>query len=422
MVVWVQLPAYPIHLYHQEILFSLGNMIGRAIKLDFHTQHQQRVKFARMAVELDLSKPLVTRIRLDGKWQYIEYENLPKVCFECGRIGHATTACPSLCEPMLSIVAGADTLSPEKGSEESSEEKAGFGPWMQVTRRSRRGNRPQEKGKSDGNQGELISGGKMEKGKVEKGKSESKYEEGASGSKGGNKDSQDQRLDIHKQSKSDKGKASGGSPPKGKEKVGKTSAEIGIGGRGVLGPIPPKQKALSVRPNRPELEQERKQELGPVGSDKAGGPKPNKTNMNLQIGPGPSNSGPPPTQIITGPNSTSIQIVSVQSLESQQAGEQREGAPSAVQRIKNQRAHKKKKDKSPRKNPVMITTKALQVWTPVKDKKSKARARLASLTLQEIEAWTEAAKAGTTEINPPKALETENRVELEPASEAAVSP
>ncbi|CAL1353202.1 unnamed protein product [Linum trigynum] len=133
-----------------------------------------------MAVELDLSKPPVTHIRLDGKWQYIEYENLPKVCFECGKVGRMTATCPSLREPTLSIVVGAVAKSPEKSSEDSSEDKAGFGPWMQVTRRSQRGSRAQEKGNLDGNQGDLMAGGK-----IEKGRSSSKNVESVSGNKGG---------------------------------------------------------------------------------------------------------------------------------------------------------------------------------------------------------------------------------------------
>ncbi|CAI0444922.1 unnamed protein product [Linum tenue] len=97
MVVWVQFPAFPVHFYHKDILFSLGNMLGREIKLDYHTLHQERAKFARIAVEVDLSKPLIPRVWLDGAWQYVEYENIPVVCFECGKVGHTSENCPSFC-------------------------------------------------------------------------------------------------------------------------------------------------------------------------------------------------------------------------------------------------------------------------------------------------------------------------------------
>ncbi|CAL1406861.1 unnamed protein product [Linum trigynum] len=166
MVVWIQLPAFPVHFYHKEILFMIGNMIGRSIKLDFHTQHQQRAKFARMAVELDLSKPLVTRVRLDGKWQYIEYENLPAVCFECGKIGHTNSFCPSLAANTPAVTTGTLTMVPEGWSETSPEDKAGFGPWMQVTRRPRRGSRTSKKGNSGAMQGDLPNLGKTGKGKM----------------------------------------------------------------------------------------------------------------------------------------------------------------------------------------------------------------------------------------------------------------
>ncbi|CAI0557987.1 unnamed protein product [Linum tenue] len=65
MIVWVQFPTLKIHFYHKEILTSLGNLLGRTIRLDFHTLTLQRAKFARIAVEVDLSKPLVPRIWLD---------------------------------------------------------------------------------------------------------------------------------------------------------------------------------------------------------------------------------------------------------------------------------------------------------------------------------------------------------------------
>ncbi|CAI0465448.1 unnamed protein product [Linum tenue] len=115
MVVWVQFSGFPVHFYHKELLFALGNMIGRAIKLDFHTANQQRARFARMAVEVDLSKPLVPRIRLDGKWQKVEFENLPVVCFECGKIGHTKLNCPALSQA-LAVATLSGTPSPPPGT------------------------------------------------------------------------------------------------------------------------------------------------------------------------------------------------------------------------------------------------------------------------------------------------------------------
>ncbi|CAI0428987.1 unnamed protein product [Linum tenue] len=142
MIVWVHLPALKIHFYHKEVLTQLGNLIGRTIKLDYHTLNQQRAKFARIAVEVDLDKPLVPRIFLDDGWQKVEYENLPIVCFECGKIDHTNSTCPLLRQPELdlAVITGGETL-PEISLVESPEPQAGFGPWMLVTKKHRRTSR-----------------------------------------------------------------------------------------------------------------------------------------------------------------------------------------------------------------------------------------------------------------------------------------
>ncbi|CAL1412955.1 unnamed protein product [Linum trigynum] len=233
MVVWIQFPVFPVHFYHKEILFTLGNMVGRAIKLDFHTQHQQRAKFARMAVELDLSKPLVTRIRLDGKWQYIEYENLPDCCFECGKIGHTTMSCPTLAAKPQLLTGEANSGSSEAWPEKASEEKQGFGPWMQVTRKSRRGNRNGEKGNLN-----AIIGDTPGIGKAGRGKNCSQELESHNGLKGGQKEVPNQRAEMARVKTNEKGKSVGNGNRKGKEKLGKEVVEQANGGKGVLGPIP----------------------------------------------------------------------------------------------------------------------------------------------------------------------------------------
>ncbi|CAI0422378.1 unnamed protein product [Linum tenue] len=163
VVAWVQLPELPIHFYHREVLFALGNILGRTVKLDYHTEHMERGKFARIAVELDMTKPLETRIRLDGFWQQVVYENLPEICFECGQIRHSEAICPKLHNPPAnkSQAGGSDLLQLPEG--QSPEPPAGFGPWMQVTRKSRSQNRKGQAnhGSAQSNQtGRINDGGK----------------------------------------------------------------------------------------------------------------------------------------------------------------------------------------------------------------------------------------------------------------------
>ncbi|CAN1826422.1 hypothetical protein LINPERHAP1_LOCUS31541 [Linum perenne] len=95
MVAWVRFPHLPIHFYHGQVLTSLGNLIGRTIKIDFNTQRAEWGKFACIAVEIDLGAPLPPVVVLDGAIQKVEYENLPTLCFGCGRVGHDQDNCPS---------------------------------------------------------------------------------------------------------------------------------------------------------------------------------------------------------------------------------------------------------------------------------------------------------------------------------------
>ncbi|CAN1189901.1 hypothetical protein LINPERHAP2_LOCUS40170 [Linum perenne] len=95
MVAWVRFPHLPIHFYHGQVLTSLGNLIGRTVKIDFNTQTAGRGKFARIAIEIDLDEPLPSCVLLDGVIQQVEYENLPNLCFDCGHVGHEATGCPS---------------------------------------------------------------------------------------------------------------------------------------------------------------------------------------------------------------------------------------------------------------------------------------------------------------------------------------
>ncbi|KAI9123765.1 hypothetical protein K1719_005065 [Acacia pycnantha] len=65
VVAWVRLPDLPAPLFDKKFLLNLGNSIGKAIRLDVHTAHRARGKFARMCVELDLTKPLIPEFSVE---------------------------------------------------------------------------------------------------------------------------------------------------------------------------------------------------------------------------------------------------------------------------------------------------------------------------------------------------------------------
>ncbi|CAL1399677.1 unnamed protein product [Linum trigynum] len=110
-----------------------------------------------------MTKPLKTRIRLDGFWQQVVYENLPDICFECGRIGHSEADCPTRCNPPASLSQVNESVLPQLSEDRPPEPPAGYGPWMQVSRKSRNQNRkgPPNHGSAQGNQtGRSVEAGK----------------------------------------------------------------------------------------------------------------------------------------------------------------------------------------------------------------------------------------------------------------------
>lgn len=68
-------------------------MIGKAIRVDVPTAQRGRGKFARLCVELDLSKSLILEFSIEGKVQSIEYECMSLLCLHYGRYGHVREAC-----------------------------------------------------------------------------------------------------------------------------------------------------------------------------------------------------------------------------------------------------------------------------------------------------------------------------------------
>ncbi|KAI9103629.1 hypothetical protein K1719_023252 [Acacia pycnantha] len=92
VVAWVRFPDLLAPLFNKKFLLNLGNAIGKAIRLDVHTAQRARGKFARMCVELDLTKPLVPEFNVEGQTLSIAYESLGICVLSVDELGIRGTA------------------------------------------------------------------------------------------------------------------------------------------------------------------------------------------------------------------------------------------------------------------------------------------------------------------------------------------
>lgn len=104
IALWVRLSNIPIQCYDKEILWRLGNCIGKILKVDSNSLSEsdsinqngrtERGKFVRISVEVDLQKKLVPRILISDELYNVEYESLHLICFGCECYGHNKNNCP----------------------------------------------------------------------------------------------------------------------------------------------------------------------------------------------------------------------------------------------------------------------------------------------------------------------------------------
>ena len=64
VAIWVRIPTFSLEFYTDFVLKKIGNKLGRIIKIDTDTKDFDKVNFARICVEVDLSKSLVFCFKL----------------------------------------------------------------------------------------------------------------------------------------------------------------------------------------------------------------------------------------------------------------------------------------------------------------------------------------------------------------------
>lgn len=141
---WVRLPKLPIAFFNEELLAKLGKVLGRVIQIDKHTAESLRGRFARICIEIDLTKPLKPYMYINERLQHIEYEGLHLVCFQCGSYGHRKETCggnekqaaPDKTHGQQGQTETGPTVTSQ--NQEKEVDETNYGPWMLAPARARR--------------------------------------------------------------------------------------------------------------------------------------------------------------------------------------------------------------------------------------------------------------------------------------------
>ncbi|XP_056688450.1 uncharacterized protein [Spinacia oleracea] len=94
LTAWVRIPNLSVEYFDRNFLHHIGKKIGRVVRIDKNTESMDRGQYIRFCIEVDLSKPLLSKFRLNGRVWRIQYEGLRQICFKCGHLGHKDAECP----------------------------------------------------------------------------------------------------------------------------------------------------------------------------------------------------------------------------------------------------------------------------------------------------------------------------------------
>jgi hypothetical protein len=135
VAVWMRISGLPIEYYDSQILRFIGNIVGKTVKVDKNTLTQERGKYARLCVQVDLTKPLLAMFTLKGRKYTIEYEGLHMLCMTCGRFGHYKEGCQIKKNDAVVNEEGNEKEGQHAGS--NADDMGAEGPWKIVHKQRR---------------------------------------------------------------------------------------------------------------------------------------------------------------------------------------------------------------------------------------------------------------------------------------------
>lgn len=144
LTAWVRIPSLSVEYFDSDFLHKVGSKIGKVLRIDKTTAQAERGQFTRLSIEIDLTKPLLSKFWLKGRIWKIQYEGLHSICFSCGCWGHSSKECPNLqpvASPHIDQMEQDQMEAAERGnhvSRATTIEQENYGEWMMVRKPGRR--------------------------------------------------------------------------------------------------------------------------------------------------------------------------------------------------------------------------------------------------------------------------------------------
>ncbi|CAN1189178.1 hypothetical protein LINPERHAP2_LOCUS39739 [Linum perenne] len=132
---WVRLPKLPIHFFNNLAVTRIGNYIGKTVRLDLATTEGARARYARVCVEVDLTKPLLGKYMIKDRTFFVEYESLENICVTCGFYDHKADRCTPDQAPDQPTAQAEENVSNEPDLEPN--RTSDVGDWMVVQQRGK---------------------------------------------------------------------------------------------------------------------------------------------------------------------------------------------------------------------------------------------------------------------------------------------
>ncbi|XVF38342.1 hypothetical protein REPUB_Repub20aG0093200 [Reevesia pubescens] len=136
IIAWIRFPGLPLEYYDTTALTKMGSHVGKVIRLDRNTEEALRGRFARVCIELDLTKPLISKIKLGKRLQNVEYGGIHLICFGCGKVGHRQDSCSVNAQGQPVVQESSPTLAAQTVNNDG-EDATIYGPWMMIQRKTR---------------------------------------------------------------------------------------------------------------------------------------------------------------------------------------------------------------------------------------------------------------------------------------------